>query len=62
MNTLKILFFKFLFMAVLSLTMLIGTILKLLAFKNPKKFLESAAKVTYKNYQNYCAKLEAMWG
>lgn len=61
MRILRIVFMKLLFIVALSFTMLCGTIWELLHLRNPKKFLDKAAKVTYKNYQNYCDRYGLRW-
>lgn len=58
----KIMFWKLVFAVVLSFAILIGAIREAARLKNPLRFIKQAAEVTHRHYQNYCAKLEAMWG
>ena len=57
MNVIKETLYKLLFIIPVSSAMLLGAVWEILHLRNPKIFLDKAAKVTYKNYQNYCAKL-----
>ena len=48
--------YRLMFIIPVTSAMLLGTVWEILHLRNPKRFLDKAAKVTYKNYQNYCAK------